>query len=346
MVSDLRILFLQPARHVADLGIDLQYFGDLPRYGVVSLSSLSHKLRDTRLVVNCIDTNTAARRILETAASYGVPRLYLFDGIYDVANAYHNPRHRRQHLSQMDPLLYTHIACVDRWSLVTFAALGAQTHAWLPSRAEPMGDKAHPQVQRVDFLIATARTPVFDKAERDRLEKLLHLVITSLKRIKVQYRFRIGDRALLSSIGASEADNDTDMPFEECIRRYRCLITTPSTIATTSMLAELPTATLDYRDSPLTQQTGWRIHQSMNIDSALMSMLEPAVDRMTFQAREVAHLAKRTPVEDFILNAAGMKDQSIPNLTGAQRIRQIVSIDYPLRWIYVNWLKRFRKRLR
>ncbi len=340
------ILFLQPARQVADLGVDLTNLGDLPRYGVVSLPSLVHKMRDTRLVVNCKDSSPAARRILEIAAACQVPRLYLFDGIYDVANAYYNPKHLRRHLSEMEPLLYTHIACVDRWSLATFAALGVQTHAWLPSRAEPTGDEDQTGVQRMDFLIATARTPIFDKTERDRLEKLLRLVIASLERIKVQYSFRIGDRKLLSAIGATDADNDTDTPFTKCMRRYRCLITTPSTIATTSMLAGLPTAMLDYRDSPLTQQTGWRIHQSMDIDSALMAMLEPAAERMTFQAREVAHLAKRTPVEDFMLEAAGLLGQSNSKPADARRIRPGISIDYPLRWIYVNWLKRLRKELR
>ncbi|MCY4149993.1 MAG: hypothetical protein OXF73_11740 [Gammaproteobacteria bacterium] len=341
----MHILFLQPAGHVADLGIDLQCFGNLPRYGVVSLSSLPRKLRDVGLVVNCIDTNTAARRILEAAASCKVPRLYLFDGIYDLQNAYHNPLHRRLCLSQMDPMLYTHVACVDRWSLTAFAALDVHTHAWLPSRAEPIGDKKSDQNLRAEFLIATARTPAFDYAEQDRLEKLLLMVIASLKRIGTRYRFRIGDRKLLASLGASADDNDIDTPFSECIRHYRCLITTPSTIATTSMLAGVPTATLDYRDSPLTQQTGWRIHQLIDMDSVLTNMLKPAADRMVFQAREVAHLAKRTPVEDFILDAAGIAERP-PFLVSTQRIQWPVNMDYPLRWIWMHWLKRFRKQSR
>ena len=132
-----------------------------------------------------------------------------------------------------------------------------------------------------------------------------------------------------------------DEPFARCIRRYDCLVTTPSTIATTAMLARKPSATLDYRDEPLTQQTGWRIHESADIDRTLASMLEPAAERMTFQAREVAHLANRSAVEDFILEAAGVGaavgDGSDGGLRG-------VSLEYPLRWMYVNWVKRFRKR--
>ena len=341
----MHILFLQPARLIADLGIDLQSFGDLPRYGVISLASLPHKLRETRLVVTCIDTNTAVRRILEVAASCKVPRLYLFDGIYDVQNAYQNPAHRCRDLNQMDPLLYSHVACVDRWSLSSMAALGIQTHAWLPSRAEPIEDKNPNQNYHAEFLIATARTPAFDKTERDRLQKLLLLVIASLNRIGAQYRFRTSDPELLASIGASEDDNDINTPFSECISHYQCLITTPSTIATTSMLAEVPTATLDYRDSPLTQQTGWRLHQSMDMDSSLSAMLKPAADRMIFQAREVAHLARRTPVEDFILDAAGISERSHSALVSTRRIRWPISIDYPLRWTWVHWLRRFRKGL-
>lgn len=346
MGSDLHILFLQPARQIADLGINLQCLGNLPRYGLVSLSSLDRKLRNTRLVVNHIDTNDMARRVLKVAAACGVPRLYLFDGIYDVANAYRNPAHRRRGLWQMDPLLYTHIACVDRWSLTTFAALGIQTHAWLPAKAEPGVEEEPLQTPSMKFLIATARTPVFDEAEQDRLETLLHLVTASLKRIGAQYRFRVSDRQLLRSLGASDDDNDIETPFSECIRHYQCLITTPSTIATTSMLAGLPTAILDYRNWPLTQQTGWRIHQSTDIESTLIAMLNPTSDRLAFQAREVGHLAKGKPVEDFILDAAGIADQSHSAFASTQRIQWPFSFDYPLRRIYVNWLKRFRRGLR
>ncbi len=172
------------------------------------------------------------------------------------------------------------------------------------------------------------------------MKQLIERVVVGLERLGSDYRFRIGDRDLLASLGIASGDNDTGEPFARCIRRYRCLITTPSTIATTAMLAGTPTATLDYRDAPLTQQTGWRIHRSTDIDGVLASMLDPGAGRMTFQAREVAHLAGRAPVEDFILDAAGLGPDT-PAEGGPPRF----SFDYPLRWIWVNWLKRFRRGL-
>lgn len=342
--SDFNILFLQPARQFEDLGVNLERLRHVARYGVISPRSLPRRLRNTGLVVNCVDTSVAARRILELAASRGVPRLYLFDGIYDVANAYRNAAHRRA--NQMDPLLYTHVACVDRWSCEAYAALGVRTHAWLPARAAPAptGDETSPRSRTAGFLIATARTPAFDKGERLRLEKLITLTVAALERMGADYRFRIGDRELLKSLGIPTRDNDTAESFAKSILRYQCLITTPSTIATTAMLAGTPTATLDYRDAPLTQQTGWRIHQSTDLDGALASMLRPAADRMTFQAREIAHLSAPAPVEDFILDAAGFGSRSRQPVAEASRAGS-VSLDYPLRWAYVNWFKRFRKRL-
>lgn len=338
MVTELNVLFLQPAKQVADLGIDLRRLRHVARFGAVCLSSLP---RGLGAVVNCVDTSASARRILELAARRGVPRLYLFDGIYDVTNAYRNPAHRR--MNQMDPLLYSHVACVDRWSCEAYASLGIRTHAWLPARAAPEADEE--TTPQVPFLIATARTPVFDDGERLRLEKLISLTVAGLKRLGADYRFRIGDRKLLASLGISSADNDTGDRFAVCIQRYRCLIATPSTIATTAMLAGKPTATLDYRDSPLTQQTGWRLHRSTDVDRVLTSMLRPDADRMTFQAREVAHLESRSPVEDFILEAAGIGPRADPPPAGDSRARRRFSLDYPLRWAYVNWLKRFRKDL-
>lgn len=340
-VSDLHILFLQPAAHVAALGLDLARLRHVARFGVVNLSSLSGKLNNFSAVVNCIDTSATARQILESAARMSVPRVYLFDGIYDVVNAYNNPAHR---WGQMEPLLYTHIACVDRWSYRKFAALGAKTHAWLPTRAAPH-ESAEPVVDRGStFLIATARTPAFDAGERSRLKELLALTMAALDRLGVAYRFRIGDMELLTSLGISPDRNDLHDSFANCICRYRCLITTPSSIATTAMLAGIPTAILDYRDGPLTQQAGWRIHRSADIESALRSMLDPAPDRMMFQAREVVHLAKRTPVEDFILRAAGGLEHGEPTADPPRRKRRI-SFEYPLRWVYANWLKPFRKDL-
>ena len=319
--------------------MNLERLRHAARFGVVRPAALPRRFGDIGAVVNCIDTSAAARRVLELAASRGVPRLFLFDGIYDVANAYRNPRHLRLGLHQMDPLLYTHAACVDRWSLDTFAALGLRTHAWLPARAEPDEDRNPPPVQTAAFLIATARTPAFDKGERERLAKLIALVAAGLERIGADYRFRIGDRKLLAALGVASGDNDTGENFAKCIKRYRCLIATPSTISTTAMLAGKPTAMLDYRDAPLTQRTGWRIHESADIDAALISMLEPAAERMTFQTREIAHLAARTPVEDFILEAAGLDPNSGPPAEDPPR----VSLGYPLRWIWVNWLKRFKR---
>lgn len=335
------MLFLQPAAHVAALGVDLGRFRHAARFGAVNLASLPRRLRAVSAVVNCIDTGAAARRIVETAASHGIPRIYLFDGIYDVANAYRNPAHRRRRLAQLDPLLYSHVACVDRWSHRAFAALGARTHAWLPAHAEPEGDPGSARAPEASFLVATARNPAFDGAERARLLELLKFTVSALDRLGVQYRFRTGDRDLLASLGVSARRNDARDTFSRCIRRYSCLITTPSTIATTAMLAGKPTAILDYRDGPLTQQAGWRIHRSTDIDATLASMLQPCPERMTFQAREVAHLSGREPVEDFILRAAGAgPPPAAPSVKGRR-----ISFEYPLRWIYVNWLKPFRKRL-
>ena len=333
------MLFLQPAAHVAALGVDLERLRGVARFGVVNLASLPRRLRGIGAVVNCIDTSATARWVLELAAQEGVPRVYLFDGIYDVANAYRNPAHRRRRMAQMDPLLYTHVACVDRWTHKAFAALGARTHAWLPSNAAPQENGGPAAVPAATFLVATARKAAFDAGERSRLEELLALTVAALDRLGVTYRFRTRDAGLLATLGISADRNDVRDSFAECIRRYDCLITTPSTIATTAMMEEKPTAILDYRASPLTQQAGWRIHRSTDIAETLTSMLEPAPGRMAFQAREVAHLADRAPVEEFILRAARSK----PPPDSADSVRRI-SFEYPLRWVYINWLKPFRKR--
>ena len=337
------ILFLQPAAQVAALGVDLDRLRDVARFGVVNMRSLPRALGATGAVVNCIDTSVTARRILEFAVRAGVPRVYLFDGIYDMVNAYRNPAHRRRRLTQMEPLLYTHVACVDRWTHRTFATLGIRTHAWLPARATP-DDTEPADSPTATFLIATARRPAFDAGERARLKGLLTLTLAALRRLGATYRFRIGDAELQSSLGVAAESNDVHDAFAQCIQRYRCLITTPSTIATTAMLAGKPVATLDYRDAPLTQQTGWRIHESADLDATLASMLAPAPDRMTFQAREVAHLADRAPVEDFILSAADERSRPGDPVPGPATGMWRMSLEYPLRWAYVNWLKPFRKR--
>ncbi|WP_446830493.1 hypothetical protein [Candidatus Foliamicus sp.] len=358
----MKVLFLQPPAHVAALGVNLSRLREVARFGAVNLVSLPKKLAGIGAVVNTIDTSAAARWVLESAMRRGIPRVYLFDGIFDLANAYHNPAHRRRRLYQMDPLLYSHVACVDRWTHTRWTALGVQTHAWLPARARlsdvckdgnrgghdgveqaaPAGaERAAPQTAMRSFLVATARNPAFDGAERSRLKRLLALTITALDRLGVSYRFRTGDAKLLASLGIAADLNDASDSFARCIRRYQCLITTPSTVATTAMLAGKPTATLDYRDSPLTQQTGWRIHRSADIGSVLVSMLQAAPERMTFQAREVAHLVDRQPVEEFILRAARVG----PPQDGVASRPPRLGLDYPMRWVYVNWIKRFRKGL-
>lgn len=145
-----------------------------------------------------------------------------------------------------------------------------------------------------DFLVTTANTPYFDDDEFERLSVLLEQVITAIDSAGFSYAFRIYDKNLISRLSLDPKKNLVKEPFSDVMLQVRAIISTPSTIAVTAMVAGVPVGLLRYRDAPITLSTGWNIFADQNLDDSLRSMSDLDKERMNFQAVQVKSLAKQS----------------------------------------------------
>lgn len=137
------------------------------------------------------------------------------------------------------------------------------------------------------ILLTTAKTPYFNLEERARLVCLYKEVLNNCLAAFEVVEFRFFDEKLLNDIGGDASRNKVNGAFIDTVKGYGAVITTPSTVSIEAMSLGIPVAHLDYRDSPLFCQSGWRINQSVDIPDVLTSIKNPDSNRLKFQFSEI-----------------------------------------------------------
>ncbi len=214
----------------------------------------------------------------------GVPTILCSDGIFDFSNAFLNIMHRKYGLIQFHPVIQDFFICVGVREAEYFSS-EVEALDYMPKRMismeTPLGLPAKEKV-----LLTTANTAYFDDAEYSRLLRLMLDVIETLDKRSVSFSVRIYDERLLKELLAysgQEFKNDVDHGFEETLKCYSSVITTPSSIAVTSMYHQRPTALLVYRDTPMFMQSGWMITSADLLNDSLDGFLKPSRDRLEVQ---------------------------------------------------------------
>jgi hypothetical protein len=77
-------------------------------------------------------------------------------------------------------------------------------------------------------------------------------------------------------------------PLREAFAEADAVITTPSTVALEAMLVGLPTAVIDYTNSPMYAQTGWFVSAQAHLARTLEELAHPPATRLLFQD-EILH---------------------------------------------------------
>lgn len=197
-----------------------------------------------------------AAAALRWARRRGVPTLLLMDGVVEYRNTFVNPDVPERYLR---PAPVDAIACageIDRarlWSWGNVAvATGLPRIAAAFPKVLPLND-----LQSTRVLVATARRPAFDAAERQRLAAALRDVRAAAQEAgwgdRVVWRLTAG---LDEELGVA---NDT-RPLRECLADCRGVLTTPSTLLLEAMAAGRACGILHPQDGPLWQEAmgEWR----------------------------------------------------------------------------------------
>ena len=244
---------------------------------------------------------SALRRIFEQSR---VPTLVLADGILEYRNTWQNPTIPDASIYQ--PLMADKIACIGENSARMIQSWGNQGRVevvGLP-RLDAMIETPRATQISSEFklLVCTATTPAFTSQQR-------LTVIDSLRAVKdwTESNSRVAGRELQimwrltgsldQEIGVEIAESKVGLHRE--LMQVDAAITTPSTIYLEALLANLPTAILDFSNSPAFVSPAWSITARDHLDPVIEELANPPEPKMLFQDF-VLHdnLNCRTPAAD------------------------------------------------
>ena len=228
---------------------------------------------------------TGFRKTLEQSR---IPTLMLADGILEYRNTWQNPTIPDGSIYQ--PLIADKIACIGANSarmIESWGNAGKVEIVGLPrldSFLQPQPRSTTPGQFRL--LVGTATTPSFDDQQRATVIRSLQAVRSwaqqhgRLGEREVEVRWRLTD-GLEQEIDVAAPPDDLSWQAELLLAD--AVITTPSTIFLESLLAKIPTAILDFSNSPTTTGTAWSVTAAAQIDSVIRELASPPAAKMLFQ---------------------------------------------------------------
>lgn len=233
--------------------------------------------------------------------SLGVKTILFSDGIFDFSNALKNPMHTKYKLFQFHPIIQNYFVCVGA-SEANYFSMDSISMDYVPAR---MIDSS-PRLEAADFqkiLITTANTAYYSSEEFDSLVRMISELVHFFERRDIRFGVRLFDERLINELDKHLCilgKNDVAESFESTISRYSAVITTPSSVAVSSMYHRRPTALLVYRDLPMTLQAGWIVP---NVELFLRNFDDFSpynTERMKIQQRLLLNYSESVTINDRI----------------------------------------------
>lgn len=244
-----------------------------------------------------------------------LPVLVLADGILEYRNVWQHPDLAAG--SMFQPLLAHKVACIGKGQtriLESWGNVGKCELVGMPRLDNQISNSKHqPAVtDKFRLLVATALTPAFDEAQFEIAQRSLSDLQQWLKenpviagrRIETTWRLTGGlDRTLgLSPLDVQSDGEEQRPPLMEVLNDVDAVITTPSTVYLESLLKGLPTAILDYHNSPAYVPPAWQISAQDHLGRVVAELADPPPPKMLFQETTLHdNLECRSPAVDRLL---------------------------------------------
>ncbi len=230
----------------------------------------------------------------------GCLRLYAIDGILEWRNAWENRPDEPACPWTMRPVLADKAACigpsqvrvVNSWGNVGKVELvGLPRLDQLAANFNSPNNDKHSTGPNAPFrlLVTTAKWPSFTKQQHQQVVQSLR----DLKRVcestselagrPLQVIWRLTAQ-LENEVGVQNRLSDlSGIELSQLLQEVDAVITTPSTVMLESMISNLPTAVLDYTNSPRYVAAAWNINAESQIASVLQQLATPSARRLTLQ---------------------------------------------------------------
>lgn len=295
----IKILYLDTYEHCNLLGVvpdfrDFQCEFD----GIKHYKKCGGFFKAYDIVISTIYLSSLSNYLICKIKQSGVCTVFLSDGIYDLANSCRNPRHLRLKRKLYEYLPHDYFFSVGL-SPIYYGT--SNLKSYLPARIISMNKKI-PIPNSKQILITTANTAYFNVEERDRLLNLMLGVMAVLRDRDIQFSVRIFDDFLLNKLNDNyRIVNDIDRDFEECLKDYSHVITTPSSISVTAMYHQRPTAQFIYRYESPSVSSAWNIPSEVVFEEMLSSFINNDKIMMRFQEKSVSEYSDVNTLDDLLL---------------------------------------------
>lgn len=237
-------------------------------------------------------------------ASNQVPVLVLADGVLEFRNTFENPQVSAGSLFM--PVHGHKIACIGPSQARQIAAWGnaGKTEVVGLPRLDDYRQRKNNRVVRphepaskesdsVRVLVVTARQPGFTPRQLQLVQESLvdlrnwfaHNPARAGRTLQPVWRLTGG---LEERIGVSSDPDQRQQPIADVLATVDAVISTPSTTVVESLLMDLPTAILDYTNSPKYLAAAWNITSREQIAEVVPDLLTPSAAHLDFQRNSLA----------------------------------------------------------
>lgn len=231
---------------------------------------------------------------IEEARKLRIPSLLMMDGILEWRHTWENPSFGAGGWIPFDqPIANDKIACFGWQNARTLEGWGNVGKCEIVGASRfdhylenPVKHTSH---QGRRLLIMTANNPGFSEAQRQQVRQSLVDVRDYLQNQtdwEPIWRVR---RGLDEELGLTDHYPELrEKPLREVMEMADAVLTNPSTVLVEGWLAGLPSAILDYTNSPTYVQAAWMVTAREQLAPVLSDLLAPPATRMVFQD-EVLH---------------------------------------------------------
>ena len=231
-----------------------------------------------------------------------VATLYMIDGILEWRNAWENRPDEVACPFAMRPVLSHKVACIgenqarvlDGWGnlgkteIVGVPRLDRYT---TPKSLQNTATKR----ERLRVLVMTAKTPAFTDAQwatvRQSIVDCKSYADSHADSVEFIWRLTGG---LDESVGIQNSTVDlTGIQLHDQLQEVDAVLCTPSTAAVESMLADKPTALLNYFDCPSYINLAWNVGHASQLTAVIQQLKQPDQRKMHFQEQQLERILYR-----------------------------------------------------
>ena len=216
----------------------------------------------------------------------GVDTVFLADGILEWGNSF---QARSDCGALYEFSLSNKIGCVTEYDKPVIEIFTKRKNVFVYKGKKNAGveERGIRKGRRKSIMLATANTPYFNDKEFLSVESIVKRLIVEILDLGFALKIRVPDKKLRESLLEYKRYFDKVSDFQDSMRKCDALITTPSTIVLTSMLMDIPTAQIIYRNTPIVNPTGWYVSSDVDIKALIESMVNCDKWRLEYQRKIV-----------------------------------------------------------